>query len=212
MGSSRAQKVIADPCNEKNFRIDVGALEKYEPRLRRACNKIVSDKQSFGRALWENLPKMMFMFLPLIALVMAVLYLGSGRYYVEHLLFFLHYHAFFFLAGIVVLLLDRFGAATTGAVSGFFGTAEGFVIAALVFYVPVYLFLAMRRVYGQGRVSTATKFCFQAQSDPGGGTIRSTTPFGNCSCTFQEDGGIDDALASCVPASRAASRCNSVSR
>jgi hypothetical protein len=100
----------------------------------------------------------MFMFLPLIALVMAVLYLGSGRYYVEHLLFFLHYHAFFFLAGIVVLLLDRFGAATTGAVSGFFGTAEGFVIAALVVYVPVYLFLAMRRVYGQGRVWTATKF------------------------------------------------------
>ncbi len=155
---ARAQKVIADPCNEKNLRIDVGALEKYEPRLRRACNKIVTDTQSFGRALWENLPKMMFMFLPLIALVMAVLYLGSGRYYVEHLLFFLHYHAFFFLAGIVVLLLDRFGAATTGAVSGFFGTAEGFVIAALVVYVPVYLFLAMRRVYGQGRVWTATKF------------------------------------------------------
>ena len=146
------------PVQRGEFRIDVGALEKYEPRLRRACNKIVADKQSFGRALWENLPKMMFLFLPLIALVMAVLYLGSGRYYVEHLLFFLHYHAFFFLAGIVVLLLDRFGAATTGAASELFGTAEGFVIAALVFYVPVYLFLAMRRVYGQGRVWTATKF------------------------------------------------------
>ena len=155
---AKAREVMADPCNEENFRIDIGPLEKYEPRLRRACNKIVTDTQSFGRALWENLPKMMFLFLPLIALVMAVLYLGSGRYYVEHLLFFLHYHAFFFLAGIVVLLLDRFGAATTGAVSGFFGTAEGFVIAALVFYVPVYLFLAMRRVYGQGRVWTATKF------------------------------------------------------
>jgi Protein of unknown function (DUF3667)/Domain of unknown function (DUF4286) len=155
---ARAQEVIADPCNEENFRIDVGALDKYEPRLRQACNKIVSDTRSFGRALWENLPKMMFIFLPLIALVMAVLYLGSGRYYVEHLLFFLHYHAFFFLAGIFVLLIDRLGAATTGAVSGFFGTAEGFVIAALVFYVPVYLFLAMRRVYGQGRIWTATKF------------------------------------------------------
>ena len=154
----KAQRVIADPCSEENFRIDVDALNQYEPRLRQACNKIVADTQSFGRALWENLPKMMFMFLPLIALVMAVLYLGSGRYYVEHLLFFLHYHAFFFLGGIVVLLLDRFGSATTGAVSGFFGTAEGFVIAALVFYVPVYLFLAMRRVYGQGRIWTATKF------------------------------------------------------
>jgi hypothetical protein len=38
---AKAQKVVADPCNEENFRIDVGALEKYEPRLRRACSKIV---------------------------------------------------------------------------------------------------------------------------------------------------------------------------
>ena len=154
----KAQQVMADPCSEENFRIDVDFLNQYEPRLRQACNKIASDTQSFGRALWENLPKMMFMFLPLIALVMAVLYLGSGRYYVEHLLFFLHYHAFFFLAGIVVLLLDRLGAATTGAVSGFFGSAEELVIFALVFYVPIYLFRAMRRVYGQGRIWTATKF------------------------------------------------------
>ena len=43
---------------------------------------------------------MMFIFLPLIAVVMFVLYLGSGRYYVEHLLFFVHFHAFFFLGGI----------------------------------------------------------------------------------------------------------------
>jgi len=154
----KAEQVMADPCSEENFRLDVDFLNQYEPRLRQACNKIASDTQSFGRALWENLPKMMFLFLPLIALVMAVLYVGSGRYYVEHLLFFLHYHAFFFLAGIVVLLLDRLGAATTGAVSGFFGSAEELVIFALVFYVPIYLFLAMRRVYGQGRIWTATKF------------------------------------------------------
>ena len=156
--AERAQKVMADPCNEKNVRLDAGFLSKYEPRLRQACNKIVTDKQSFGRALWENVPKMMFLFLPLIALVMAVLYLGSGRYYVEHLLFFLHYHAFFFLAGIAVLLVDRFGAYTTGRVKDFFGSIENLLIAALVIYVPVYLFLAMRRVYGQGRIWTATKF------------------------------------------------------
>jgi len=156
--AERAQKVMADPCNEKNVRLDAGFLNKYEPRLRQACNKIVTDKQSFGRALWENVPKMMFLFLPLIALVMAVLYLGSGRYYVEHLLFFLHYHAFFFLAGIAVLLVDRFGAYTTGRVKDFFGSVENLLIAALVIYVPVYLFLAMRRVYGQGRIWTATKF------------------------------------------------------
>ena len=40
-----------------------------------------------------------------IAAVIYVLYLGSGRYYVEHLLFFVHYHSFFFLGGIAVVLL-----------------------------------------------------------------------------------------------------------
>ena len=154
----KAQKVMADPCSEENFRIDVDALNQYEPRLRQACNKIISDTQSFGRALWENLPKMMFLFLPLIALVMAILYLGSGRYYVEHLLFFLHYHAFFFLAGIAVLLLDRIGARMTGAAAGFVSSIQEILVLVLMIYVPVYLYLAMRRVYGQGRIWTLTKF------------------------------------------------------
>jgi hypothetical protein len=155
---AKARQVMADPCREENFRLDAPFLEQYEPRLRQACNKIVTDTDSFGRALWENVPKMMFLFLPLIALVMAVLYLGSGRYYVEHLLFFLHYHAFFFLAGIAVLLLDRLGSATTGGVAGLLSSAENLLIFVLLFYVPIYLFIAMRRVYGQGRFWTTTKF------------------------------------------------------
>jgi hypothetical protein len=154
----KAQEVMANPCSEENFRIDVDALNEYEPRLRQACNKIVSDTRSFGRALWENLPKMMFLFLPLIALVMAMLYLGSGRYYVEHLLFFVHYHAFFFLAGIAVLLLDRIGARATGGAAGFVSTIQDIVVLVLIIYVPVYLYLAMRRVYRQGRIWTVAKF------------------------------------------------------
>ena len=154
----RVNEVIADPCSEENFKLDVDFLKQYEPRLRRACSRIVADQQSFGRALFENLPKMMFIFLPLIALVMAFLYLGSGRYYVEHLLFFVHYHAFFFLAGIGVLLLDWIGERATGAASGFVTAAEGVLGTVLFIYVPLYLYLAMRRVYGQGRFWTITKY------------------------------------------------------
>ena len=58
-----------------------------------------------GRLLW--VVEWMFIFLPLIAAVVAVLYIRSGRYYVEHLLFVVHFHAFFFLAGIAMLLLQR---------------------------------------------------------------------------------------------------------
>ena len=102
------RRLINDPCGEDSLKLDIGPLGKqYAPRLREACRKIASDGRGFGRAVYENIPKMMFIFLPLIAAVMFVLYLGSGRYYVEHLLFFVHFHAFFFLGGAAVLLLER---------------------------------------------------------------------------------------------------------
>jgi hypothetical protein len=154
------QKVMKDPCGEETLKVDIGPMgEKYETRLRDACRKIVADTPSFGRALFENIPKMMFIFLPLIAVVLYVLYLGSGRYYVEHLLFVVHYHAFFFLGGLVILLLERLKNWTEGTGAGAaFNVVEGVVTAAFVLYIPWYLYRAMRRVYGQGRIVTLIKY------------------------------------------------------
>jgi hypothetical protein len=101
---------------------------------------------------------MMFIFLPLIAAVMAVLYIRSGRYYVEHLLFVVHFHAFFFLAGIAVILLERLSGMLPGALGTATRAAESFLTAALVFYVPWYLLKAMRRVYAQSWWKTLPKF------------------------------------------------------
>jgi hypothetical protein len=154
------RKMMDDPCSNRDFHVDLGPFGKeFEPRLRQACRNIWTDTPSFGRALFQNIPKMMFIFLPLIAEVMYLLYIGSGRYYVEHLLFVVHFHAFFFLGGIVILLAER--AARIAPATTFAQVAQGvagFLIAALVIYAPVYLFVAMRRVYGQGRVVTFLKY------------------------------------------------------
>jgi len=154
------QRMLDDPCSAENLNFGFDPNGKdFEDKLRGACRKIMADSSSFGRAVYDNLPKMMFIFLPLIAAVMFVLYLGSGRYYVEHLLFFVHYHSFFFLGGIGVVLLDRLsnafarpdGSSPLEAVQG--------VFAVILFaYVPWYLYRAMRRVYGQGRVVTLLKY------------------------------------------------------
>jgi hypothetical protein len=154
------QRIVDDPCGAQSLRVDLGPFgDQYGPRLRDACRKIMSDSKSFGRALYENIPKMMFIFLPLIAAVMFVLYLGSGRYYVEHLLFFVHYHAFFFLGGLMVYGLDTVGGWLQGtAAANVLRVVEGIVTAVLVFYVPYYLYRAMRRVYGQGRMVTLVKY------------------------------------------------------
>ena len=152
-------RLVADPCGEENFKVE-GApfLERYEPRLRDACRKIVADQQSFGRALWNNIPKKMFIFLPLISAALSLLYVRSGRYYVEHLLFVVHFHAFFFLTGIVVLLLERLAELSTGVVANGLAAAQAVVGSVLVFYVPVYLLKAMRRVYAQSWWKTVPKY------------------------------------------------------
>jgi hypothetical protein len=154
------ERVLEDPCSEENLTIGFDSNGKeFEEKLRGACRKIMADSKSFGRAVYDNIPKMMFIFLPLIAAVMFVLYLGSGRYYVEHLLFFVHYHSFFFLGGIGLVLLDRLSNAYARPDGGSpLDAVEGVFAVVLFASVPWYLYRAMRRVYSQGRLVTLVKF------------------------------------------------------
>jgi hypothetical protein len=96
---------------------------------------------------------MMFLFIPIVAAGMKALYPLARRKYVEHLLFFLHFHAFFFLLATVGLLVLSVGSLTPVR-----DTPVALMSVAGWLYVPVYLFIAMRRVYAQGRVATAFKY------------------------------------------------------
>lgn len=125
-----------------------------EERVKAACEKIVADHgASFGRALLENIPLMMFMFLPAMAFLMKFFYPLTGRYYVEHLLFLVHYHSFFYLLLGIGILLDWM---LIGA--GGIETAGPVLFTVFAIYIPIYLFRAMRVVYGQGRLATAFKY------------------------------------------------------
>lgn len=118
------------------------------------CRRITVDRgRSFARTLLSNVPAMMFLFLPIMALVMKVAYPLSGRYYAEHLLFLVHFHSFFFFINIL-LALAFWG---TAAWAPDHAALTGLAIAAYV-YIPVYLFRAMRVVYGQGFWVTSFKY------------------------------------------------------
>ncbi|MGD8733773.1 MAG: DUF4286 family protein [Gammaproteobacteria bacterium] len=123
-------------------------------RLQTACRKIVADHgASFTRALLENIPAMMFILVPLMAGFMKLLYPLSGRYYAEHLLFLVHFHAFFYLLLSIVLLA---GWIFDGEWLPDWPAAMLFAFSAV--YIPVYLFRAMRVVYEQGRLATGVKY------------------------------------------------------
>ncbi len=109
--------------------------------------------KAFVDGLVDNIAVALFVLLPFMAFVLKALYPLSRRYFVEHLLFFLHFHAFFFL---LLILLILFSGAI--ALVNIEGTITTLIIVAASFYVPVYLYKGMRRVYQQGRLVTLAKY------------------------------------------------------
>lgn len=125
-----------------------------EERLEQVCKRVgeVGAAGLFAAVL-DNVPAALIILLPLMALVLKLLYPLSRRYYVEHLLFFVHFHAFFFLLLTLQILWSRLIALV-----GFPGVVSVLPIVITSFYIPVYLYKSMRRVYEQGRMLTVLKF------------------------------------------------------
>ena len=126
-------------------------------RLQVMCDRMFAKDgtglKGFLDKLLENVPAGLFVLLPLMALFLNIIYPLSKRYYVEHLLFVVHYHAFIFLALIIQILAIR--------IIALLGLPEDigsiFVVATAI-YIGVYLYKAMRRVYEQNRFVTVLKF------------------------------------------------------
>jgi hypothetical protein len=128
-------------------------------RVEAACRNIAAEdgigwEGLFDRAV-EYLPAGLIVLLPVMALILKMLHPLSGRYYVEHLLFVIHYHAFAFLVLTVEILFTRTVALLS--LPTFLEDASGVAVAV---YIPVYLYKSLRRVYGQGRFVTILKFLF----------------------------------------------------
>lgn len=123
-------------------------------RFLHICERILVDEgRAFAREILDNVPAALIVLLPLMAFVLKALYPLSRRYYVEHLLFFVHYHAFFFLLLTLQIVVAR--------LAGLLAVPDGITALILViasFYIPIYLFVAMRRVYGQSRFITFLKY------------------------------------------------------
>jgi hypothetical protein len=105
----------------------------------------------FLKALIDNLGPMVLCCIPLFALVLKLLYVFKRRYYIEHLVFALHTHAFVFLSTLIIIgigfLLNWKAPGLTPVVSVFLG-----------FAVVINLLVAIRRVYRQNWFATLFKF------------------------------------------------------
>lgn len=118
-----------NPSPTGNKETPEDAVEAYMNRISAKIDH--ADKEDIAMAVFDKLPMALFIFLPVFAAGLKLFYIRSGRYYVEHLVFSLHNHAFYFLT-LTATSLFPWG-----------GDTIGFLVCV------VYSVIAMKRFYGQ---------------------------------------------------------------
>ena len=153
--TSKTAKAGAD--SNGDFNIDLGDDKQprsgTEARIVDLVKKIKDNQAGFKRQLFANLPKIMLLYLPIVALLLKLFYIRSKRYYVEHFVFTLHVHAMFFVVMLLFMLL-----AFSAKFVPWLSVAAAHAPAFIGWYVTIYLFLALRAFYGQGWFKTSLKF------------------------------------------------------
>ncbi len=146
------------PVNERPFIVfdDAKSSTPFEKWLEaRAKEKMGEHGTKMGlfiATLFSNLPYMMLCCIPLFAFVLKVLYIRRHIFYIDHLIYALHIHTFFYTGIMLIVLatmgLDRVAPAAVAA----------WAIALLWITFVVQIFLSIRYVYRQGWFISTLKF------------------------------------------------------
>ncbi len=111
----------------------------------------VDSKKAVEEAVQHNTPKMMFLLLPLFALLLKLTFWKSKKYYVEHLIYSFHFHCFLFLFLSIIILIQAIMPVS-------WDTNVGNVIRIGSFFIIMYyLYRSLRVVYNRPRGRTITK-------------------------------------------------------
>jgi hypothetical protein len=102
------------------------------------------------------LPQVLFLMLPLFAVLLKIVYLFKRRLYIEHLMVAMYSHAFIYLS----LLLLILSALARTAAPAWLAYPLGLIELAIFVWIPVYLLLMQKRVYAQGWTMTVLKYSF----------------------------------------------------
>lgn len=99
-----------------------------------------TDPQEISAHFVRQLPRALFVLVPVFALLLRLIYARRSRLYIEHLVLGLHVHAFLFLVATPAMLIPT----SIGA-------------APVLLLSSAYLLLSMKRFYAQGWIKTLLK-------------------------------------------------------
>ena len=129
----------------KFVKLDINLTAKFRENPKEATTKLME-------GFFHRLPYMLFVSLPLFALILRLVYIRRKQFYfADHGVFTIHHYVFSF-----ILLLVAFGLDKLSIVTGweFFQTIEGFLFLVLFSY----LYIAMHNFYKQSWGKTFIKF------------------------------------------------------
>lgn len=131
-------------------------LNALAGRLKDNGKRIKKDPNLLKAAVFNALPTTLFVLVPVFALLLKLFYVFKRRLYMEHLIVALHSHAFLCLA---VISLIGLGSLEAGlGHPAWLGVPLGLAEFALAVWMPLYLLLMQKRIYGQGWPMTLLKF------------------------------------------------------
>ncbi|HEV7783487.1 MAG TPA: hypothetical protein VGO58_19570, partial [Chitinophagaceae bacterium] len=123
--------------------IDINNKYRYNP---------VDAGRKLAEGFLHRLPYLLFISLPLFALILKLVYIRRKQFYfADHGVFTIHLYVFSFLVLLLVFGFDKLQEVTG---SGLWDTAQAFVFLGL----GIYLYIAMRNFYKQGWIKTFIKF------------------------------------------------------
>jgi hypothetical protein len=162
-----------NPNNYKTVEEYDSAEQKLAPDLRdgwikrRITQRVIAmdeayhgDKARFKERLLENImhsfPKILFVSLPIFAMILNILYFRHKQYlYVDHGIFTIHLYCATFVLLLVSMLLGQLeGVIPWGWLRAIFIL----LIVAVCVYMLIYLYKAMRGFYQQRRAKTFLKY------------------------------------------------------
>ncbi len=170
--SDLAKELEVDPDSDINYQINLesfrdtrelrGFLEKLavgmekdlqsetNPERKRKLTEYIrlcrSPEQAVARIL-EYMSWAFFLLLPVFALILKLFYIRRNQNFMRHLIFSIHTHSFIFLIFTIIVSLYLI----------FKGNLET-ISTILVFSIPVYLLIAMKKFYGQKSGVVLLKF------------------------------------------------------
>ncbi|QQL51319.1 DUF3667 domain-containing protein [Mucilaginibacter ginkgonis] len=146
-------KTYADyEAEQKKLRADErdGFFKRQFERKAFSYKKYGSEaKEIFLEDIKHNIPKMMFVLLPLFALILRLAFWKNHKYYVEHLIFSFHLHCFVFLLWLIAIQFNWILPETWGL--------SGWINTIVFFWVVYYIFKAFKVVYHRSNGRTISK-------------------------------------------------------